>query len=517
MSYTLTSQAPKSTLCDHSELVCRFVFIIQRKRHFVFWQRVRHFLEARLDLLLGILKSPFAGRLLASGSDRLRGSEALGDNGRVVAKLVLAANFFVGDVLGLLAISAGVDSDDDSATETKVVLQAVLGTGGTAVVGPATEVPDKLSALGDTSGTERVALGDEAARGVDNVLAAVGDVAVADKLVGLSRLREAERVEDDHLVGTEAIVKLDNLDILGSDAGLAHGLLDGKSGHVLADEVDGAAGEEAGGVGGDALSGNKNSLGLEVRAGVEEGLGDKDGSSTTVGGRAALKLGERLKDHGRLRDLLAGVDLLELGVRVVGGVSVVDAGNLGEVIESSAKLLHVFTASIAKHLGGARSSLEASGLSHHGDGRANGVLAVVEEALERARHHLLEADNHDTVGSARGDEGAAHGEAGRAGRAVVVDVVEGDLGHAELVEDALAAGGITVAVASDALVDIVVVDLGIKEGLDTGFEAELGVVDGAAGLDELGHAHAEDVDGRVSFGRHFGRIRKGGMMEMDGD
>ena len=49
--------------------------------------------------------------------------------------------------------------------------------------------------------------------------------------------------------------------------------------------------------------------------------------------------------------------------------------------------------------------------------------------------------------------------------------------HAELVEDALAAGRVAVAVAGDALVDIVVIDLGIKEGFDAGFETEFGVVD----------------------------------------
>ena len=81
-------------------------------------------------------------------------------------------------------------------------------------------------------------------------------------------------------------------------------------------------------------------------------------------------------------------------------------------------------------------------------------------------------------------------EAGGAGGAVIVDVVDGYLGHAELVEDSLAAGGVAVAVAGDALVDVVVVDLCIKHGFDASFETELGVVDFASGLDEFGHAYA---------------------------
>jgi hypothetical protein len=76
------------------------------------------------------------------------------------------------------------------------------------------------------------------------------------------------------------------------------------------------------------------------------------------------------------------------------------------------------------------------------------------------------------------------------------------LGHAELVEYSLAAGGVAVAVAGYALVDVVVVDLGIEHGFDAGFEAELGVVDFSSGLDELGHAHAEDVAWFVTFDNH---------------
>ena len=61
--------------------------------------------------------------------------------------------------------------------------------------------------------------------------------------------------------------------------------------------------------------------------------------------------------------------------------------------------------------------------------------------------------------------------------AVVVDIVYGNLRHAELVEDALAAGRVTIAVAGDSLLDIVVVDLGVEEGFDARFETEFGVVD----------------------------------------
>lgn len=75
------------------------------------------------------------------------------------------------------------------------------------------------------------------------------------------------------------------------------------------------------------------------------------------------------------------------------------------------------------------------------------------------------------------DHVPCHMQTCRAGGAIVVDIVDGDLRHAELVEDALAAGRVAVAVAGDALFDIVVVDLSVEEGFDAGFKAEFGVVD----------------------------------------
>ena len=78
-------------------------------------------------------------------------------------------------------------------------------------------------------------------------------------------------------------------------------------------------------------------------------------------------------------------------------------------------------------------------------------------------------------------------------RAVVVHIVDGNLGHAKLIEDSLTASAVTIAVASDSLIDIVVIDLRIEEGFDTGLETELGVVDLATRFDELGQAYSKHV------------------------
>jgi hypothetical protein len=107
---------------------------------------------------------------------------------------------------------------------------------------------------------------------------------------------------------------------------------------------------------------------------------------------------------------------------------------------------------------------------------------------------------------AAGDHISAEEETCRTRRAVVVDVPDRDGRLAELVEDALAAGAIAIAVAGDAHVDVVVVDLRVQHGFDAGFEAELCVVDFAAWFDEFGHAYAEDVDRGFGFGGHFARM-----------
>jgi hypothetical protein len=365
-------------------------------------------------------------------------------------------------------------------------------------------MPHQLGALRDAGGAQGVALGNESSRGIDDVLSAVGDIAVADELVGLTLLGQAEGVNSDHLVSGEAVVELDDLDVSGGAASLAKRDLRSSLGHIVAHQVDGALVEQAGGVGGECLAGDEDSLGAEVGAGVEELLRDEDGGCASIGGGAALQLGERAEDGGGVEDLLARVHLLELGVRVALAVLVVDASDLGEVVVGRAVLLHVLDACVAEHLGRAGGVGDAAGLGHHHGTGAGGVLAVVPEALEGAGVHLLEADDEDAVRAAVGDDVAADVQAGGAGGAVVVDVVDGDLGHAELVEDALAAGGVAVAVAGDTLVNIVVADMGVEHGLDTGLETELGVVNLSARLDELGHANAEDVASLAGGGADHG-------------
>ncbi len=282
--------------------------------------------------------------------------------------------------------------------------------------------------------------------------------------------------------------------------------------------------EEARAVGGERLAGDEDGLRAQVGARVEEARETRTAAAppSDVGQHCSLVSGP--VDGLGGEDLLERVDVLELGVGVVDRVGVVDARDLGHVLGAGRRalmggqrmllqarrdsLLHVLQPRVPKQLRRARRARQAPRLGHDHGARQDGVRPVLEEALQRAGEHLLEADDEHAVGLAVADHVAAHVQARRARRAVVVDVVDGDACHAELVEDALAASRVAVAVARHTLLDVVVVDLRVQQRLDARLEAELRVVDLAARLDEFGHADAEDVD-RVggAGGGHVVRLR----------
>ena len=163
-----------------------------------------------------------------------------------------------------------------------------------------------------------MAFGDEAARGVDDASAAVGDVAGADHEVGLTGGAEAKGVDGDEFVRGEAVVKFADFDVFGGDVGFGEGGASGELRHAEADEVHAAAVKKGGTVCGEGLAGDQDSLGAEVRARGEKGFGHDDGGCAAVGGGAALEFGERGVNHRGDEDLVEGVDGAELGIGVLG-------------------------------------------------------------------------------------------------------------------------------------------------------------------------------------------------------
>ena len=140
-------------------------------------------------------------------------------------------------------------------------------------------------------------------------------------------------------------------------------------------------------------------------------------------------------------------------------------------------LLHILPPRIPKHLRRPRRIRPPPRNPHHLPSSPNRILPILPKTAQTPRKHLFEPNHHDAIRHTMADHIARHVQARGPRAAVVVDIVDGDLGHAELVEDALAAGGVAVAVAGNGLIDIVVVELGVEEGFDAGFEAEFGVID----------------------------------------
>jgi len=232
-------------------------------------------------------------------------------------------------------------------------------------------------------------------------------------------------------------------------------------------------------------------------------------------------------DHGRFHDLLESIDVLELGIWVSLGVLVVDARDLGEVfvfgsvpvgcqsVNAVTKtwsvdvLLHIFPASVSKHLCCSWSIRDTTSCLHHLSAGTSWVGSILEVALQTSWIHLLETNNHYTVSASVANDIAGEVQACRASRAVIINIIDWDLGHAELVEHSLPAGGVSVAIAGDSLVDIVVGDLGVQQSLNASFKAKFCVIDLSSRLDKFGHAHAEDVAWLIALDDHVGGC--GGM------
>src|SRR5690554_1115035 len=120
------------------------------------------------------------------------------------------------------------------------MLQGDLDAVDLALIGESAKLPVKLGALGKAGRSERMALRDQSARGIDDPFPPVCDIARLDQLATFALAAEPQALVGDELVCREAVVQFDDVDVLGSKPRGGKDLLGGLAGHIGADQLDGA-------------------------------------------------------------------------------------------------------------------------------------------------------------------------------------------------------------------------------------------------------------------------------------
>jgi len=368
-----------------------------------------------------------------------------------------------------------VHPHNDGPTEANVVLERHLAVGDLARAAHATQLPAQLRTLRKACGAQRMALRDQPATGVHNPLAAVCHHAAVNELCSLADWAKAKRLITKKLVCRKTVVELDHLAVLGRQTSLLVHQVRSAAGHVEADHRNATVLEGGCSVRAHRHGKDLHSLALQVVA-LHELLGAQHGSGPAFAGRAALQLGERGVDLGGAQDLLKGVLVTELGVGVVHRVLVVLVRDLGKVLRLGAKLLHVLSAGISKHLRSEGRSGDAARLHHHLDMLVKRVGPVGKLGSKGATVHLLKSNSHSTLRRPALNQLLGNVQGSGACRAVVVHVVHWDARQANRINGALPAGGIPVHIARHSVVDRLEGDVGIMECPPQGDGTHLRVV-----------------------------------------
>lgn len=118
------------------------------------------------------------------------------------------------------------------------MLQSKSGTTDLSFISNALELPAKFGALGKTGGSERMALGNEAAAWVYYAFgSSVGKVTLIDRLSGFTWFAKPNGLISTEFVCREAVVEFDDVDLVRVDASLLVNLLGAVPGHVSADNI----------------------------------------------------------------------------------------------------------------------------------------------------------------------------------------------------------------------------------------------------------------------------------------
>lgn len=194
-------------------------------------------------------------------------------------------------------------------------------------------------------------LGDQAAAWIDDNLSAIGEGSLVNCLTSLALGAESQGLISAELIGREAIVKLAHIELFGDLTLLKAKFLVDFAGalarHVCSNKTHGGLAKCRLGISGHVYRQDLHGLVLKTML-KHEFLGANDRTGSSIGGRAALKFGEWFMNLGAILDLLEGVSISELAVRIVHTMKMVLVRHLGEMIFICAILFHMLSASVTK-------------------------------------------------------------------------------------------------------------------------------------------------------------------------
>ncbi|KAH9389422.1 hypothetical protein TYRP_023339, partial [Tyrophagus putrescentiae] len=336
----------------------------------------------------------------------------------------------------LSGVHHSVDGHHRCPSQTDVVLQGQSGVGHLAPAGQTAQLPAQFDALRHTGGAQWMALPKEAT------------------------WRKKQKGEQ--------IVQLDDVHLGGGDRRSVVGGLGRQGGHLAADQSNGRTrlGEGRLCVGDHLQGEDLHRLCLEVPVSSEEVLTGQENGGGAVRGGTTLHFGEKVKD--------------------------------GRRAQNGSFQAHVFPSCCGKKLRseGRRRQPFRLHLAEHRHVAVHGRHAVPVLGAQRPSLHLLEAHRQDAVIAARLQGAGCGGQRRRPSGAVVVDVDNGNAGHAEGVERSLATGGVAEDVTGGGKLHTAVLEVGVSQGSLHCHLNQIGVVDGQveARSGEGRHADADDKD-----------------------
>mmetsp|Transcript_14488 Transcript_14488/g.16003 ORF Transcript_14488/g.16003 Transcript_14488/m.16003 type:complete len:305 (-) Transcript_14488:482-1396(-) len=245
-----------------------------------------------------------------------------------------------------------INRDHTSSTKAEVVLKGDLSIGHLSFLGHTSQLPDQFRALSQAGGTERMPLGNQTTRWVHHILASICVVTSIDEFACFTLSAKSETFVSNQLVGSEAIVQFNNLDVIGGNSCLGIALISSSFCHICSNNIHTRLALEGRlSISSQTHSDDFNSL-IFKTVSFHEIFRTYDGSTCTVRSRATLQLGQGIVNLLGFKDFLQGMSSSELRVRVVQRMSMILLGDLSNLFLGSAIPFHMFATSSTEKLRG---------------------------------------------------------------------------------------------------------------------------------------------------------------------